>query len=202
MWNCGTSFKENVVLQVGDFTLSQDEFDFLMQKQMDRKIPRSQQYEHLLNGAYWSMGWKVNWWARMLGGNRAWKLIRDQLTSVTDNKDGGGSYPNLFDAHPPFQIDGNFGCTSGIADMLVQSQDGAMHLLPALPDAWKSKGSVSGLRAIGEFIIEELAWEEGKIVHLTIKSDVGGNLRLRTREPIRNKKLTSVANPINPNGFF
>lgn len=150
----------------------------------------------------WSMGWKVNWWARMLDGNRAWKLIRDQLTPVGINKDGGGSYPNLFDAHPPFQIDGNFGCTSGIAEMLVQSHDGALHLLPALPEAWSALGKVNGLRAIGGFVVEELAWKDGKITSLIIKSELGGNLRVRTAQQISNERLLAVDQGENPNPFF
>jgi len=151
----------------------------------------------------WSMGWKINWWAKLQDGNHAYSLIKNQLTPLGVNRGGGGTYNNLFDAHPPFQIDGNFGCTSGITEMLVQSSDGAIHLLPALPDVWKN-GSISGIRARGGFEIVTLEWEEGKIMNLVVKSTLGGNLRLRLPNDMKQKSGADlvIAKGENPNPFY
>lgn len=151
----------------------------------------------------WSMGWKINWWARMLDGNHAYKLIQNQLSPVGTNKGGGGTYDNLFDAHPPFQIDGNFGCTSGITEMLMQSADGALYLLPALPDGWPG-GSIGGLRARGGFEIVSMEWKNGRLTRTVIKSTLGGNLRFRFSDSMKlvGKGRLKEATGNNANPFY
>lgn len=133
------------------------------------------------DGTGWSLAWKVNLWARLQDGNHAWKLIRRQLRPVLATNfnymNGGGTYPNMMDAHPPFQIDGNFGVTAGIAEMLLQSQAGAIHLLPALPDAWP-EGRVSGLKARGNISVD-MAWKNGRLTEAWLETPLAYNAKVR-----------------------
>lgn len=122
------------------------------------------------NGTGWSLGWKINFWARLLDGDHALKLIEMQLRPVKsvgfNYTNGGGTYENLFDAHPPFQIDGNFGFVSGVTEMLLQSKNGKIYLLPALPSKWKN-GSVKGLKAKGNITID-IEWKNNKVTNYSL----------------------------------
>ncbi|HXS01652.1 MAG TPA: hypothetical protein VN724_13835, partial [Pyrinomonadaceae bacterium] len=140
-------------------------------------------------GTGWSLAWKINLWARLRDGDRAYSLLQKALSPVyaKEFRGGGGVYRNLFDAHPPFQIDGNFGATSGIVEMLMQSHTAEIELLPALPAAW-ANGSVQGLRARGGFEID-IAWKNGTLDHATIHSITGTSGTIRYREKIVDVKL-------------
>lgn len=143
----------------------------------------------------WSKGWRINLWARLLDGNRAYKMYRELLKYVEPdairpkNQNHGGTYPNLMDAHPPFQIDGNFGGAAAVAEMLLQSTPEEINLLPALPDAWPA-GSVTGLRARGGFELD-LTWKNGVLENVTVYGKPGGSTRLVYKDKTREIHIKS-----------
>jgi len=143
------------------------------------------------DGTGWSLAWKVNMWARLLDGNHAYKLFKNQLRLTKENNTEynrhGGCYPNLFDAHPPFQIDGNFAGTAGVIEMLMQSQNKEIHLLPALPDAW-TDGEIKGIIAKGNFTVD-IKWANGKMSLTKIVSNISGKCTVRSAEPFIIEKL-------------
>ena len=144
----------------------------------------------------WSLAWKMNFWARLGDGEHAYVLFGDLLKPVTETgfnmTDGGGTYPNLFCAHPPFQIDGNFGGAAGIAEMLIQSHDGFINLLPALPKQW-SEGSFEGLRVRGGAEVS-LSWEQGKVTKAKLTATASNVFKLKVPNAIKSYSLSTKPN--------
>jgi alpha-L-fucosidase 2 len=145
-------------------------------------------------GTGWSKAWKINWWARLHDGDHAYRLIRQLLQYTNETAGsvrGGGTYPNFFDAHPPFQIDGNFAGTAGMAEMLLQSHLGEIHLLPALPAAWAT-GSIRGLKARGDVEVS-MAWQHRRLRTATLTARAGGRCVVRAAGPFTVKGVRAAA---------
>ncbi|MBB3224000.1 glycoside hydrolase family 95 protein [Pseudoduganella umbonata] len=134
------------------------------------------------DGTGWALAWKVNFWARLLDGDRAHRLFRNLLRLTKPGDKHGGAYANLFDAHPPFQIDGNFAGTAGAIEMLLQSQNGELHLLPALPAAWRD-GAVKGIVGRGNYVVD-IDWHGGRLRGARIEARQGGQCVVRTAVPV------------------
>lgn len=151
------------------------------------------------DGTGWSLAWKVNFWARLLDGNHAHLLYKNLLRLTKENNTnyggGGGAYPNMFDAHPPFQIDGNFAGAAGLMEMLLQSQGGEIFLLPALPDVWKD-GTVKGLAARGNYIVN-INWANGKLSTAELLSKNGGDCIIRTNQPVGIQGVNAISKKSN-----
>jgi alpha-L-fucosidase 2 len=158
---------------------------------MDQITPESEYFVPAVNALKhrgdaatgWSMGWKVNLWARAQDGDHAHIIIKNALkhsTTYGTDQGQGGIYYNLFDSHAPFQIDGNFGVCSGIAEMLLQSAHGYINILPAMPAVWKKQGSVTGMKAMGNFVVD-FNWVDGKCQKATIVSNAGAELKVRCK---------------------
>lgn len=138
----------------------------------------------------WSTGWRINLWARLHNADKAYGILQRLLTYVDPAPNAnhtGGTYPNLFDAHPPFQIDGNFGGTAGICEMLVQSHTDSIELLPALPKPW-TEGAVKGIHARGGYVLN-IEWKGGKLTKAEILSPTSGNVKMLYQGQTKTVKL-------------
>lgn len=146
------------------------------------------------DGPSWAIAYKQVFWARLLDGNRAYKLLRQLLTPTRETHinygAGGGTFPNLFTAGPPMQIDGNFGGTAAIAEMLLQSHNGMIDLLPALPDAWKESGEIKGFKARGNFTVD-FAWKDGKVTRYRITSPTPTRVKVKV-----NGEITEIVSSV------